>query len=114
MPGLPATEDAVRRLEPATEEQERQAEEIAELDTCLEQRQLRDWATYSQALQATVEAQAARLPGLTVPVVVRVELETSRWANEQGGLIDQLLSAAVQTTELPGDGRPPLLRLLRP
>lgn len=113
--GDPGTEDAVSRLEPATEEQERQAEEIAELEMGLQRQRLQDWASYGRALQAAVEVQAARLPGLTVPVVVRVELESSCWANEQGGatggLIDQLLSAAIQTTDLPGGGRPPLLRL---
>lgn len=115
VPGDPVTDDAVSGLDPATEEQERQAEEIAELETRLEQQRLQDWTSYGRALQAAVEAQAAQLPGLTVPVVVRIELETSRWTNEQGGatggLIDQLLSAAIQSTELPGGGRPPLLRL---
>jgi hypothetical protein len=115
VPGDPVTDDAVSRLEPATEEQERQAEEIAELEMGLERQRLRDWAAYGRALQAAVEAQAARLPGLTVPVVVRVELETSRWAKEQrgatGGPIDQVISVAIQNTELPGGGRPPLVRL---
>lgn len=115
VPGDPVTENALGRVNSATEEQERQAEEIAELEMALERQRLRDWAAYGRALQAAVEAQAARLPGLTVPVVVRIELETSCEAKEQGGatggLVDQLLSAAIQSTELPGGGRPPLAGL---
>jgi hypothetical protein len=113
--GDPLVEERLRRLEPATQEQERQADSIAELEDRLEQQRLEDWAAYGRALQAAVEAEAARLPGLTVPVVVRVQQETSRAADEQSGaawqLIDQLLTVAVQVTELPGGGRPPLARL---
>lgn len=107
-----ATEGAVRRLEPATAEQERQAEEIAELEDCLEQQRRQDWAAYGRALQTAIETQAARLSGLTVPVLVRLEPATSRWGNERAGaawgLVDRLLRAAIQATALPGDGRPPL------
>lgn len=64
-------------------------------------------------MQAAVEA--ARPPGLTVPVVVRVDLDTFRRADEQEramkGLADRLFDAAIQATALPGHGRPPLLRL---
>jgi hypothetical protein len=115
VPGHPLAEEGLRRLEPATEEQERQADSIAELEERLEQQRLEDWAAYGRALQAAVEAEVARLPGLTVPVIVRVQQETSRAADEQSGatweLIDQLLTVAIQATELPGGGRPPLARL---
>lgn len=114
VPGDPAIEAAVRGLEPATDEQERQAEEITKLEAGLERQRLQDWVAYGRALQAAVQAQAARLPGLTVPVLVRVQPE-SRPVNEPGGeacvVVDQLLSAAIHATGLPGDGRPPLLRL---
>jgi hypothetical protein len=113
--GDPLVEEGLRRLEPATQEQERQADRIAELEERLEQQRLEDWAAYGRALQAAVEAEAARLPGLTVPVVVRVQQETPRRASEQTGascaFIEQLLTVAIQVTELPGGGRPPLARL---
>lgn len=115
VPGDPLVEEVVRKLKPATEEQERQADRIAELEERLEQQRLQDWAWYGRALQIAIEAEAARLPGLTVPVIVYLQPETSRQANQQAGaawgLIDQLLTAAVQVTELPGDGRAPLARL---
>jgi hypothetical protein len=115
VPGDPLVEEGLRRLEPATQEQERQADSVAELEERLERQRLEDWAAYGRALQAAVEAEAARLPNLTVPVVVRVQQETSGAADEQSGatseLIDHLLTVAVQVTELPGDGRPPLARL---
>ena len=115
MPGDPVTEDAHTRLEPASEEQERQADEIAELEERLEQQRFQDWAAYGQALQAAVEAEAARLTGLTVPVVVRVDLDTFRRGDERGGvtsgLADRLRDTAIQVTPLPGDGQPPLVRL---
>jgi hypothetical protein len=115
--GVPSamTVDALTRLEPASEKQERQADEIAELEERLEQQRLQDWAAYGQALLAAVEAEAARLPGLTVPVVVRLDLDTFRRADERGGeswgLADRLREAATQVTALPGDERPPLERL---
>jgi hypothetical protein len=115
VPGDPLAEEGLRRLEPATQEQERQADSIAELEERLEQQRLEDWTAYGRALQAAVEAEAARLPGLTVPVVVRVQQETLPAADEQSGatwkLVDQLLTVAMQVTEPPGDGRPPLARL---
>lgn len=115
VPGDPLAEECLRRLEPATEEQERQAYRIAELEERLEQQRLQDWATYGRALTAAIEAEAAQLPGLAVPVIVHLQQESSRQANDQTvapwGLIDQLLTAALQVTELPGDGRQPLSRL---
>lgn len=115
IPGDPMTEDALARLEPASEEQERQADEIAELEERLEQQRLQDWAAYGQALQAAVEAEAARLTGLTVPVVVRVDLDTFRRSDDRDvvtcGLAERLRDAAIQVTPLPGDGQPPLIRL---
>lgn len=115
--GLPGavTVDVLTRLEPASEKQERQADEIAELEERLERQRLQDWAAYGQAMQAAVEAEAARLPGLTVPVVVRVDVDSFRRADERGvdtwGLADRLREAAIQVTAVPGDGRPPLERL---
>jgi hypothetical protein len=114
-PGDSVTEDALAGLEPASEEQERQADEIAELEERLEQQRLQDWAAYGQALRAAVEAGAARLTGLTVPVVVRVDLDTFRRSDDRDvvtcGLAERLRAAAIQVTPLPGDGQPPLLRL---
>lgn len=108
-------EDGLRRLQLATEEQERQADSIAALEERLEQQRLEDWASYGRTLQTAIEAEAARLPGLTVPVIVRVQQECPPRADEQTGatwgVIDQLLTVAIQVTELPGHGRPPLSRL---
>jgi hypothetical protein len=114
-PGDSVTEDALTRLNPASEEQERQADEIADLEERLEQQRLQDWAAYGQALQAAVEAEAARLPGLTVPVVVRVALGTFRRGDDRDvvtcGLAERLRDTAIQVTSVPGDGQPPLVRL---
>lgn len=115
LPGDPLVEEALRWLEPAPEEQERQADRIAELEERLEQQRLQDWASYGRALQAAIEAEAARLPNLTVPVIVRVQQEAFRRGHEQTGaprgIADKLLTVATQVTELPGDGHPPLARL---
>lgn len=107
--------EAAAQLEPATPEQERQADEIADLAEWLEQLRERDWAEYGQALKANVEAAAQRREGLRVPVVVTVDLDTPRSPGEAEGaawgIVEQLRTEAIEATPLPGDGRPPLERL---
>lgn len=77
--GIPSatTAEAAAELEPATDEQERQAEAIGALENRLEELRLQDWAQYGQALKANIEA-AARRTGLRVPVEVNVDLQTHR------------------------------------
>ena len=59
-----------------TEDQERRLDELADLEERLEQQRLREWAAYGDALKAHIEAAAAGLTGLSVPVVVTVDLHT--------------------------------------
>lgn len=104
-------------LPPATEEQERQAEAINELEEALERLRLQDYAAYGAALRAHIEDAATRQDGLRVPVVVNVDLETFRQDPEEDGApyrvtaAVRLLDGAVAATPLPGDGRDPLDRL---
>lgn len=115
--GIPtaSTPEGAALLAPATDEQEPQADELADLEERLEQQRERDWAAYGEALKAAVEAAAGRLEGLRVSVVVTVDLQTFRRAEDRGGdswgPAERLLDQAIQVTPLPGDGRPPLERL---
>lgn len=97
-----------------TEQQEQLADELGDLQERLEDQQDADWAAYGAALADAVRAAAARWPGLTVPVEVRVDLETIRPPSIGGGLhwglTEQLLTEAIAAIPLPGDGRPPLER----
>lgn len=112
IPSAPTAEDAAE-LEPATDEQERQAEALIALEDRLEQLRQQDWTQYGQALKANIEA-AARRTGLRVPVVVNLELETYRRTSlgSTYGLSEQLLEEAIEATPLPGNGRGPLERLV--
>jgi hypothetical protein len=81
----------------------------------LEQQKERDWAEYGAALKSAVEAAAAAVQGLRVPVVVHVDLETYRTQRPSGdglfGMVEQLIEEAMVATPLPGGGRAPLERL---
>lgn len=105
----------LNNTEPLTEEQEHEADALADLEEQLEAQRVADWAAYGEALRAQVEAAAARRPGLQVPVVVRVDLDTLR--SGRGGLsefvtiAEELVDEALRTTPLPGGGRDPLQRL---
>ena len=71
VPGDPAFEAALAQLEPATDEQEAQMNELAELGERLEQQRERDWTAYGEAFRQYVLAAAGDLlPGLDVPVEV--------------------------------------------
>ncbi|MDQ1041159.1 hypothetical protein QFZ75_007575 [Streptomyces sp. V3I8] len=54
------------------------ADPITDLDEHLEQQRLREWSSYGEALKARVEAGAAAIPGLMVPVTARVDFTTFR------------------------------------
>lgn len=117
VPGNPMFKAGYAPPEPATEEQERQADAIAAAEERVEELREQDWTAYGQALEVAVQAAAQRLPGLQVPVVVRVDLHSFRpfqTGDEQEwtwNLADQLRTEAIDATPLPGDGRPPLDRL---
>ena len=99
--------------DPLTDEQEAQLDALAELEEQVEQLREKDWAAYGQALKANVEAAAGRVEGLTVPVVVNVDLTTYRASREYGdsyGLVERILEEAITATP-PPDERPPLDRL---
>jgi hypothetical protein len=108
-------DETVARLDAMTPEQERQAEEeIADLEDELEQQRRRDWADYGQALKAHIEATAAQASGLTVPVVVDIDLETFRRVQsetDEWGIEERWSTAAINETPLPGGGSDPLERL---
>lgn len=116
--GLLSTDSAaaVPGGEPATDKQDRQADQLADLEERLDHLREQDWTTYGQNLKAAVEAAARRRPGLRVPLVVNVDTDTYRPSGERPsvwtwGLVDQLLEEAIANTPTPGDGRPPLERL---
>ncbi|MGJ7442917.1 hypothetical protein [Aquipuribacter sp. MA13-6] len=62
----------------ANPDQENQLDAIADQEERLEVERDRTWAAYGEALAAHVRDAAARTPGLTVPVEVRVDLDTIR------------------------------------
>jgi hypothetical protein len=114
--GLPTAgyDETLARLDAMTSEQERQADEIADLEDELERQRERDWAEYGQALKSRVETTAAQAGGLTVPVVVNIDLETFRRVQrdtDDCGIAGQWATAAINETPLPGANRLPLDRL---
>ena len=112
--------DVLARLATATPEQEHGCEQIAELEDRLERQRHQDWAAYGAALASHIQAQARKIEGLRVPVVVTVDVDlipamaSGTWGSGVGESIpEQLLHAAVDATPLPGHGRSPLERLER-
>jgi hypothetical protein len=80
-----------------------------ELQGRLEDQRQREWADYGTALQTHIEAAAAAIEGLTVPVEVRVDIEAYRAAqasNDEWGLearlVDQARAATWTPDRLPG------------
>jgi hypothetical protein len=119
--GLPAVGDdeteikTVGGLDRVTPEQGRQADAIDYLEEALDRQREQDWAEYGQALKAHVEANAAQTAGLTVPVVVNVDLETFRRVGSESddwwGIEERWAAAAINETPLPGGASDPLERL---
>lgn len=102
--------------EAITDEQERRADELADLEDRLEQLRQQDWAAYGQNLKTAVETAARRRPDLRVPVVVNVDLDGFRPGKDRCSswtwdIAEQLCTEAIDQTPLPGGGRPPLQRL---
>lgn len=85
--------------------QEQQLDELADLEERLEAQRLQDWAEYGQALKTGIEAAARWRPGLRVPVVVNLDVETFRADGDDrsSGLEGQLLQEAIMSTPLPGN-----------
>lgn len=100
------------------DEQERQLALLADLRDQLEGQRLRDWAAYGEAVTAHILAAAAQRSDLRVPVEVSVQLDVvdTGAAGSLGqydpGLAGELLYAALESVPLPGDGRPPLERVV--
>jgi hypothetical protein len=88
--------------------QEQQLDQLADLEERLEAQRLQDWAEYGQALKTGIEAAAGRRPGLRVPVVVNLDVETFRadGGDPGSGLEGQLLQEAIMSTPLPGNTVP--------
>ena len=118
LPSAPSWE-AAQKLPPLTDEQEQLIDEVEGLRDRLEAQRLTDWAAYGEALKAAVLAAVpGRLPGLTVPVEVTVDLETFRakryepyWPDLEWELVGEVIAA---TPVPPRDGCPPLDRLQQP
>lgn len=88
-----------------TADQERQLDELAELEMQLDEQRIRDWTAYGRALTAHIETAAAAL-GLRVPVAVTVELDKwpGDWPGEDAArcdVRDRLRAAAIEATPLP-------------
>lgn len=107
-----------RCVRAGTAEQEREFGAIADLSERLEAQRQADWAAYGAANR--VEAAAAKLENLMVPVVVHVDLDTFRSDAERARYsefitpTDELVEETVNVTPLPGDGTDPLRRLQMP
>jgi len=88
--------------------QEQQLDETADLEERLEAQRLRDWTEYGQALKTGIEAAARRRPGLRVPVIVKLDVETFRadGCDRSSGLESQLLQEAILSRPLPGNTLP--------
>lgn len=111
--GHRAYDDAFREIAGRDATSEVELDALSDLEERLEQQRLRDWQEYGDQLKSTIEA--ASLPGLTVPVVVTVDVETFRSYDEQtqpGPVEEQLLDSARMVTPLPAAwSRSPLERL---
>lgn len=102
-PGASAAE-RVRALPPLTQRQEQLLEELDDLEQRLEDQRAEEWARYGQALQRHIITAARQLPGLRVPVFVRVDNDSFRTeeAGDRGaGLEGRLLMDAIEATPLP-------------
>jgi hypothetical protein len=99
-----STAELARALPPLTQEQEQRLEELEDLEQHLEDQRAGEWARYSQALQSHIDTAARQLPGLRVPVLVRVDIDSfqSDDAGDRGtGLLGRLLMDAIEATPLP-------------
>lgn len=74
--------DRASKVDPTAPDQEHQLDAIAEQEERLEQERQRVWAAYGEALRVRIQAGAAGRPGLTVPIRVDVDLDTSRTASD--------------------------------
>ena len=108
---------AIGSSDATDEEKERLYDEVADLNDRLDQLEQTDAAAYGAALKAHIEAAAAALPGLRVPVVVNVELTHTTRPEPVGDqwlglrLADRLREDAIAATPLPGGNQSPLQRL---
>lgn len=99
-----STAERARALPRLTQEQEQRLEELENLERRLEDQRAGEWARYSQALQSHIDTAARQLPGLRVPVLVRVDIDSFRTedAGDRGaGLEGRLLMDAIKATPLP-------------
>ncbi|SDD62837.1 hypothetical protein [Nocardioides lianchengensis] len=71
-----------------------------------DERRHREWAAYGDALKARIESEAAAVPGLSVPVLVFVDLRgvgARRPGADPRSLEHRLLEAAIRAVPAPGD-----------
>lgn len=81
-----------------------------DLDGRLHEQRLREWTAYGETLKARVEAAAAAIGGLPVPVTVTVDVESYRSPAVRSGDLDtgmsleeRLIDPAVMDTPSPED-----------
>lgn len=105
---IPKSREALAELRRL--EDERDARLGVDLDERLHEQRLREWTAYGEALKARVEAAAAAIGGLSVPVTVTVDVETYRSPAARSGDLDtgmsleeRLIDAAVMDTPSPED-----------
>lgn len=105
---IPKSADALAELRRL--EDERDARTGVDLDDQLEQQRLSEWTAYGEALRTRIETAAAAIPGLTVPVSVRVDVDTYRSPSARSGdlglgltLAERLIETAVMDTPTPED-----------
>ncbi|MEI5675612.1 MULTISPECIES: hypothetical protein [unclassified Nocardioides] len=71
-----------------------------------DERRRREWAEYGDALKARIESEAAAVPGLSVPVLVFVDLRgvgARRPRADPRSLEHRLLEAAIRAVPAPGE-----------
>lgn len=76
-----------------------------DLEERLEQQRLAEWTAYGEALKTRIEAAAAAIPGLTVPITVSIDVTTMRPPTQPGdnSLAERLIDDAAQDTPTPVD-----------
>jgi hypothetical protein len=77
-----------------------------QLQERLDEQRRREWTDYGTALKAHIEAAAAGVEGLTVPVEIQVDIDTyrrGRAVNDEYGLEDELLDKARAVISTPAD-----------
>lgn len=96
--------ERAQAVDPTAPDEEQQLDAIVEQEELLELERDRSWAAYGEAIMAHIQDAAARKPGLTVPVQIRVDLHTFRDVSElvtAWGISEQLVQDVVAAVPVP-------------